>query len=85
MTFTGKKLLLNFATSAGGQIRVEVQNANGQPIEGFKLDQAKPLIGDAIERAAAWTGGNDVTPLVGRAVRLRFVMSDADVYSLQLR
>ncbi|MCB1278643.1 hypothetical protein [Prosthecobacter sp.] len=85
LIFTGKKLILNFATSAGGQIRVEVQDANGAPIEGFKLDQSKPLIGDAIERAAAWAGGNDVSALAGKPVRLRFEMSDADVFSLRFR
>ena len=85
LIFTGKKLILNLATSAGGQIRVEVQDANGAPIEGFKLDQSKPLIGDAIERAAAWAGGNDVSALAGKPVRLRFEMSDADVFSLRFR
>ena len=83
--FTGSKLVLNFATSAAGRIRVEVQDENGQPILGFALADAKPLIGDAIERAAAWTGGNNIGAVAGRPVKLRFEMSDADLFSIRFR
>lgn len=85
LVFSGAKLVLNFATSAAGQIRVELQEGNGQPIPGFALADCKPLIGDAIERAVAWTSGNDVSALAGKPVKLRFEMTDADLFSLRFR
>jgi hypothetical protein len=85
LVFEGKKLILNFATSAAGEIKVELQDAHGTPIPGFTLADAKPLIGDAIERTAAWHTGNDLNALAGKPMRLRFVMSDADLFSIRFR
>lgn len=83
--FQGDELHLNFATSAAGGIRVEIQDAQGQPIPGFTLDEAQEMIGNEIQRAVRWEHGTDVSSLAGRPVRLRFVMQDADLYAMQFR
>ena len=83
MTFTGKRLSINFATSAPGGIRVEIQDAAGKPIPGYTLAEADELIGNEIDRSVSWKGKEDVGPLAGKPVRLRFVMKDADLYSLR--
>jgi hypothetical protein len=75
-------LLLNFATSAPGSIRVELQDEAGRPISGFALRDCQELIGNEIERAVRWKGGS-LTSLVAKTVRLRFVMKDADLYALR--
>jgi hypothetical protein len=81
--FQGKRLELNFATSAAGAVRVELQDADGQPLPGFALADCPPLFGDTIARAVAWKAGSDLSPHAGKAVRLRFVLQDADVYAFQ--
>ncbi|MCE9589628.1 MAG: hypothetical protein K8S99_03795 [Planctomycetes bacterium] len=83
MTFTGSSLLLNMATSAAGSVKLEIQDAQGKPIPGFALEDAAELVGDMIEKHAAWKTGTDVSALAGRPVRLRFVMRDADLYSIR--
>jgi len=83
--FAGNELLLNFATSAPGFVRVEIQDSEGKPIAGYSLDDSKELIGNYIEHPAAWRHGTDVGSLAGRPVRLRFVMKDADLYSMRFR
>jgi hypothetical protein len=40
-TFEGNRLLLNFATSAAGGIRVEIQTAAGKPFPHFALEDAR--------------------------------------------
>ncbi|MEW6303567.1 MAG: hypothetical protein AB1705_08860 [Verrucomicrobiota bacterium] len=85
LKFSGKQLVLNFSTSAAGSVRVEIQDAQGKPIPGFALADATETIGDDIERIVAWKNGSDVSKLAGQPVRLRFVMKDADVYSLRFR
>ena len=79
-----RQLELNFATSAAGMIRVELQNAAGETIAGYSADDCDPLIGDHISRAVSWQGKTDLSQLVATPLRLRFVMHDADLYALQV-
>lgn len=85
LRFTGSRLVLNYATSAAGSLRVELQDAQGQAIPGFSLDECLPIVGDEIEREVAWQGGRDVSSVAGQVVRLRFALMDADLYSLRFR
>ena len=85
LTFTGNELVLNFATSAAGGIRVEIQDAAGTPLPGYTLAESIETIGNEIERAVRWKSGSDLQALAGRAIRLRLVMRDARLYALQFR
>lgn len=82
LTFTGSTLLLNFATSAAGSIRVEIQDQAGKPIPGFALADCHEVIGNEIERAVTWRGAS-LAALAGKPVRLRLVMKDADLFALR--
>jgi len=83
LTFTGARLSLNYATSAAGFVRVEVQDASGQPIPGFALADSEELFGDSLDQTVSWKNGTDVSLLAGRPVRLRIVLRDADVFAFQ--
>jgi len=85
LEFSGTQLVLNYATSAAGELRMEVQDAEGRALPGYALGDCPPIFGDQIERVVAWQRGPDVSALAGRPVRLRFVMRDADLYSLRFR
>jgi hypothetical protein len=81
-TFAGDRLLLNYATSAAGSVQVELQDAAGKPLAGFALADMPPLYGDELDATAIWKSA-DVSSLVGKPVRLRFVLKDADIYALR--
>ena len=83
LTFAGDKLTLNFSTSAAGDLRIELQDLNGQPHSGFSLEDCPPLFGDALDRPVTWKNGGSLSQLAGKPVRLRFVLRDADLYALQ--
>jgi len=83
--FSGKELKLNYAASAAGSIRVELQNAAGIPLENYSLSDAVELYGDTIEKTVSWKCGSDLGQLSDRPVRLRFVMKDADLYALRFQ
>lgn len=85
LTFTGRELVVNFSAGAAGGLRVEIQDAAGEPLPGFTFADAVEQVGDEIERVVSWKGGGDIGGLAGRPVRLRFVMRDADLYSLRFR
>ena len=83
LTFAGKSLTMNFASSAAGGVRVEIQDADGRPLPGFGLEEAEEQFGDSIARTLTWKNGADVSTLAGRPVRLRFSLKDADLYSIK--
>ncbi len=84
LSFSGKNLVLNYATSAVGYIKVEIQDSEGKPINGYSIDNCPEIYGDEIEHKVIWTSGiNDLSLLTKKPIKLRFVMKDADLYSLQ--
>ena len=85
LLFEGRELVINYSTSAAGSLRVEIQNDAGQPFEGYALAESTELYGDEIERVVGWKTGSDVGKLARQPVRLRFVMKDADLFSLRFR
>lgn len=83
LTFSGKRLLLNYSTGATGQIQVEIQDAEGKPLPGWTAKDCQYTVGDEIERPVLWKNGGDLSTLAGKSVRLRFVMWDADLYAIR--
>ena len=85
LVFDGNALVLNFSSSAAGDVRVEVQDARGFAIEGYALSDCHEVWGDDLARTVKWGDTTDVSKLAGQPVRLRFVIRDADLYSMQFR
>ena len=85
LTFAGEELVINYSTSVAGGLRVEIQDVEGRPLDGYQLSESAEIFGDEIERVVAWKSGPDVSALSRRPVRLRFVMKEADLYSIQFR
>jgi hypothetical protein len=83
LRFSGRRLLLNAATSAAGGLRVEIQDTDGKPIPGFSSKDCDEMIGNEIERPVRWNGKDDVGVLASRAVRLRIEIKDADLYAMR--
>ncbi|HUU59800.1 MAG TPA: hypothetical protein VMZ50_09660, partial [Phycisphaerae bacterium] len=83
ITFTGRRLRLNYSTSAAGFLRVEVQDSEGKPVKGFALDDMAPIFGDKLDAPVAWKGGGDLSRLAGTPVRLRFALRDADFFAFR--
>ena len=83
LKFAGNRLELNVSTSAAGSVRVEIQDAEGRPLDGFRLSDCREIFGDRLDAVVGWTAGPDVGRLAGRAVRLRFVVRDADLFAFR--
>ena len=81
--FQGSTLFLNVSTSAAGGVWVEIQSADGQPVENYSLDTCHEVVGDELDKAVTWRNGDDVAALAGMPVRLRFVLKDADLYAMR--
>ena len=83
--FKGEELILNFSSSAAGDISVEIQDINSNPLPGYSLSDCPPVFGDTIERIVKWKSGSNLSSLEDKAIRLRFVLKDADLYSFQFK
>ena len=83
LVFSGKKLSLNFSTSAAGRLKVQLEHPDGTPYPGFSTDDCKEIVGDDIARNVSWKNGHDVSSLAGKSIRIRITMKDADLYSLK--
>lgn len=83
LVFDGSRLELNYSASAAGSVRVELQDESGRAITGFALADSRELVGDEIERIYAWKGGENVSRVRGKTVRVRFVLKDADLFAFR--
>jgi len=83
LTFTGDRLELNFSTSAAGGVRVEIQDNDGKPINGFSWDDCPEIFGDSIARTVVWKNDTDLSALADKPSRLRFSLKDANVYTFR--
>src|SRR5690606_24449055 len=89
LLFRGKKLIVNHSGSAVGTLRVELQNAEGTPLPGFSLADCQPVTGDQIASEVTWERKKG-TPqslenLAAQPVRLRLVLQEMGLYSLQFQ
>jgi hypothetical protein len=86
LVFSGEELWLNYQTSAAGVINVDVLDAAGTPIPGYTAAELKePFWGDEIGRTIPWKEKKNLAELVGKPVRLKFTMREADLFSIQFR
>lgn len=83
LIFSGNELRLNYATSAPGSVRVEVQDVSGRALAGLALDDMEPVYGDKLDATVRWKDNASLQLLNRRPVRLRFVLCDADVFSFR--
>ena len=83
LQFAGNRLEVNLDGSAGGWLHVEIQDTAGQPLSGFKLTDTDPVVGNAINKTVTWQGKADVSELIGKPVRLRFVLRAMKLYAFQ--
>jgi hypothetical protein len=82
VTIDAESLALNVA-GAGGEVRVQIADAAGQPIDGFRFEDCQPIAADSLAAPVAWKG--KLADLRGRAVRLEFRLRSADLYAFELR
>jgi hypothetical protein len=64
---------------------VELQDAEGKPLETRTLADCPDLRGDTTAGVVAWKTGADLGRLAGQPVRLHFELKDADLFSFQFR
>ena len=70
---------------AGSEGEVRARDFLLRTLEGYGLDDCDEVYGDSLARTVTWNGSEDVSALAGTPVRLRFLLRDADLYSLRFK
>ena len=95
LLFQGDRLLINarapkkpFGSSSTprspyGQLRVEVLDRQGRPLEGFGASDCDAFSGDEVRHPVTWKGNDGLVQLAETPIRLRFYLKNAALYSFQ--
>jgi hypothetical protein len=83
LMFDGKWLVLNVDTGGGGWLRIELQDAQGNPLAGYALADCDAVNGNWIRYTASWGGKDDLSALAGKPVRMRIEMRSTKLYAFQ--
>jgi len=78
------ELRLNVLVGAGGSVRVEMLEPNGSPIPGYTAKDCAPIRkGDYLAAVPSWRGSRSLKGVSGRSAKIRFILSDASLYSFE--
>ncbi|MXZ08515.1 MAG: glycosyl hydrolase family 32 [Gemmatimonadetes bacterium] len=80
VVFKGHRLFVN-AEVPKGELRVEVLEENGRPVESLSADQCVPLCVDRTCCEVLWTSGKNLSSIVGRPVVFRFYLRSGRLFS----
>ena len=58
-------------------------NADSSPIEGFALANCTPLSTDSVEATVTWNGGEALSTLAGRTVRMQLELQSGKLFAFQ--
>ena len=78
----GSRVTLN-VDAGRGEVRMQLLNPDGQPIEGFTLADCEPIKADALTAPVRWRGR--LESIKGRPVRLAFSLKRASLFAFDVR
>jgi hypothetical protein len=84
LIFRGDRLVLN-ADGSRGHVLVEILDTQGKPIPGYGKQDCDAFRADEIRHPVTWKGKTNLKALGGKAIKLRFYLERAKLYSFSFR
>ncbi len=81
LDFQGQTLHVNADVSKDGELRVAVLKRDGTPILGYDNKDCAPLKGNSIDMPVSWQDKSKLEDLTNSAVRFRFWLRNAKLFS----
>jgi hypothetical protein len=70
-------------TETFGKVVVEIQDSEGQSVQGFAGSDCDVLLEDNTRHVVSWKGNSSLSVLAGKPIRLKFYLQNAAIYSFQ--
>lgn len=77
--FKGNYFFVN--ADVKGELAVELQDSNGRPIPGFTKSDCIKMKGSSTKYLIRWANKADVSLLKNKEVKIKFYLTDGDIYS----
>ena len=81
--FEGNRLQLNIDCGAMGEAWIEIQDAAGNPLPGYSMEESVSVDRNGVAQEVWWKQGPDVSALAGQPIRLRIKMRSSKLYAFQ--
>jgi hypothetical protein len=81
--FEGRDLKTNSWTHFGGWVRIGLTDEEGEPIEGYGLEDCDRISGDTLWEPVSWKGKTDLSGFERKPIRLHFEMVRARIYAFR--
>ena len=81
LTLDAHELALN-VDAAGGEVRVQVLDADGKPVPGFRFSDCRAITGDSLSATVKWA--RPLSTLRGKALRLEFSLRNARLFAFEI-
>lgn len=82
VTLDAETLSVN-VDAVGGELRVQVTDAGGDPLRGFRFQDCRPIAIDSLSAPVEWE--RPLSTLRGRPVRLEFSLKNARLFGFETR
>ena len=80
VTFSGKFPFVNVAAK-DGELRAEILDSDGKVIAPFSKENSIAISTDGTKQRLTWKGMDDLSALIGKPVRFRFHLTNAQLYA----
>ena len=85
LRFGADSLSINAETSPVGYVKAEIIDAKGNPLPGYSIKECVPFSGDSTSAKLCWRDKPQVPDSGEAGLRIRFVLSDAKLYSFWIK
>jgi len=80
ITFKGRHLFVNVNTLKGA-LRAEILDEDGKVIAPFTMDNSVLVRADVTRQGMTWKGADDLGSVAGKRVKIRFQLTDGELYA----
>jgi len=80
LTFQGRYLFVNVNTPSG-EFRAEILGEDGNAIAPYTMENSVPVRADATRQRMKWKDADDLRALVGKRVKVRFQLTNGELYA----
>ncbi len=77
--FDGRFFFVN--ADVKGKLKVEITDRNDRPIRGYKKDDCTDMEGNSTKHMISWKSKKDLSELAGKKVKIKFYLTDGELFS----